>query len=130
FVKQIPEKMSNAADRTIQKLVVRNTLEANLTAYDGLPIFSNARAWGVVYYDPSTGTPTTSNLITGAGSVLSQVNIQAGISAIQQTPGDPDLNPSGVPLNIPAKYILVPSTLEFRAAQILNSAFLLGAATV
>lgn len=122
FVASIPQKMARAADRTIQKIVVRNTLEANPNGYDGTPIFSpthtNALFGGL-----------TGNLVTGGGSAFSTANLQAGVAAVQSFTGDPDLNPSGVPLDIPAEFLVVPPSLEFQAAQALNSIVLIAAGT-
>lgn len=131
FVKQIPQKMIRAADRTIQKIVVRNTLEQNPNAYDGAALFSaNRYAEFAISGLVDSGATVSGNLISGTASGFDKNNLQAGIAWAQAATGDPDLNPSGVPLDIPAKYLVVPTTLEFNAAQTLNSAFLLAAASV
>lgn len=113
FIAQMPEMMTEAADFTMSVIVVRNNLEGNPNAYDGSPLFST----------------THNNLFTGAGSALTAANVQTGIATIQSAVGDADLNPRGGPLDIPPKYILVPTALQFTAAQILNSVTLIMAGT-
>jgi hypothetical protein len=113
FVAQIPAMMTEAAEFTMSVIVVRNTLEANPNAYDGAALFTAGRG----------------NLITGAGSALSAANVQTGISTVQSATGDADLNPRGGPLNIQPRYLVVPTTLQFTAAQILNSTTLIMAGT-
>lgn len=122
FLNSMPTRMTNAVDRTINKIVVRSGLEGNPLTYDGLPIFSASRASAQM-------GGLTGNLISGAASALSPNNIQAGLAAVNSFTGDPDLNPSGVPMNEPAKYLVVPASLAQQAAQILNSTVLIAAGT-
>jgi len=122
FIRQMPERMTRAAERTIAKLVVQTTLEGNLNAYDAVATYSASRANALM-------GGLTGNLISGAGSALSSANIQAGLAAVNTFKGDPDLNPSGVPLNIPASYLVVPPSLALQAAQMLNSTVLIAAGT-
>jgi len=102
---------------------VRQTFEANPVTYDGLPVFSASRPVA------QQASALTGNLVSGTGSTLSLANIGAGLAAVNSFTGDPDLNPSGVPLNTPGKYLVVPAALAQQAAQILNSTVLLAAGT-
>jgi hypothetical protein len=122
FFAQMPARMTRAAERTIAKIVVRTTLEGNLNAYDGTATYSASRTNALM-------GGLTGNLVSGAGSALSSANIQAGLAAINTFTGDADLNPSGVPLNIPAQYLVVPPSLALQAAQMLNSTVLIAAGT-
>jgi hypothetical protein len=122
FIATMPARLTRAAERSMAKTVVRNTLEANPNAYDGVALFSASRANALM-------GGLTGNLVSGAGSALSSANIQAGLAAVNSFTGDPDLNPSGVPINVPAKYLVVPPSLALQAAQMLNSTVLIAAGT-
>jgi len=123
YINAMPRRMTDAVERTMSKIVVRQTFEANPITYDGLPVFSANRPVA------QQASALTGNFVSGAGSGLSLANIGAGLAAVNSFTGDPDLNPSGVPLNTPGKYLVVPAALAQQAAQILNSTTLLAAGT-
>lgn len=112
-VAQLPDKWMRATDRTIQKLAVRTTLEGNGNAYDGAALFSSGR----------------SNLVTGGSSTLTAANVQSAIATVQSATGDADLNPSGAPINVQPRFLVVPTVLEMTAFSILHSALIVAAGT-
>lgn len=108
FLRDQPTRFGRAAARTLTKDVVINTLEANLNAYDGNPLFSAT---------PRAGSGA--NLITGAGSVLNMANLNQARYTIGRS------RYLGEYTGAQAKYLVVPPELETTARQILNSETLL-----
>lgn len=110
--RDLPQKMARMVSRTLNKYMVRTILEGNPTCYDGTALFTSGHG----------------NLVSGGSSALSVTSLQAAIYAIQ-TAVDTTLNPSGTPLGLTPKYLVVPPALEFTARQIVQSSLIVATGT-
>lgn len=102
YIKQQPKRFGKSAARSIANFGAVTLLEGNGTTFDGVALFHATHA----------------NLDTGAGSVISSANIQKGISGLQ------DQTVLNTFISVAAKWLLVPTQLQWTARQILNSAII------
>lgn len=98
-----PEEMGRSAAQLVPDLVYSVLLENANLVKDGIPLFDQANG---------------KNDFLGAGSVLSIQALEDAITAMA------DQRQRGRPLNLRARYLLVPPQLQFAAERILSSAVL------
>ena len=96
-----PEEMGRSAAQLRPNLVYAVLLANASLVKDGFPLFDAANC---------------NNDFTGAGSALNIASLEAAITAMA------DQRQRGRPLNLMAKYLLVPPALRFHAQRILSSA--------
>lgn len=107
YIRQQPRRFGRAAARSLSFFVSRTLLEGNGAAFDGTALFH----------------ANHSNLSSGAGSAFSAVNLQ---NAIQAMGNQTVLNTYQT---VRPKMLVIPSSLEFAARQVLNSALIVAVGT-